>query len=109
MSNWSIVTKIVAAACGIVCTLVLLGGFVLIKFEIKMVTTFTRQILTELNEFIDDRASQAKTKFITSMFPTKEASSLNLLIIGIKGYLTGGCIVNIPCLLPPPGGIPASP
>ncbi|MFO7599204.1 MAG: methyl-accepting chemotaxis protein [Candidatus Desulfacyla sp.] len=61
MRNWSIVTKIVAAACGIVCTLVLLGGFVLIKFEIKMVSTFTRQILTELNEFIDDRATQAKT------------------------------------------------
>ena len=60
MRNWSIVTKIVAAACGIVCTLVLLGGFVLIRFEIKMVETFTRQILTELNEFIDDKAAEAK-------------------------------------------------
>jgi len=61
MRNWSIVTKIVAAACGIVCTLVLLGGFVLIKFEKKMVNTFTREILTELNEFIDERATQEKT------------------------------------------------
>jgi methyl-accepting chemotaxis protein WspA len=60
MRDWSIVTKIVAAACGIVCTLVLLGGFVLIKFEINMVGTFTRQILTELNEFIDMRATQEK-------------------------------------------------
>jgi methyl-accepting chemotaxis protein len=62
MRNWSIVTKIVAAACGIVFTLVLLGGFVLIRFEIKMVATFTRQILTELNEFIDDKATEAKTE-----------------------------------------------
>jgi len=62
MRKWSIVTKIVAAACGIVCTLVLLGGFVLIRFEIRMVDTFTRQILTELNEFIDDRATQAKSE-----------------------------------------------
>jgi methyl-accepting chemotaxis protein WspA len=60
MRNWSIVTKIVAAACSIVCILVLLGGFVLIRFEIKMVKTFTRQILMELNDFIDDKAAEAK-------------------------------------------------
>ena len=60
MRNWSIVTKIVVFACGIVCTLVLLGGFVLIKFEIRMVDTFTKEILTEINQFIDDRAQQEK-------------------------------------------------
>jgi methyl-accepting chemotaxis protein WspA len=61
MRNWSITTKIVAPACSIVCTLVLLGGFVLIKFETNMVDSFTEEILTELNQFIDERASQEKS------------------------------------------------
>ncbi|MBC8419389.1 MAG: methyl-accepting chemotaxis protein [Desulfobacterales bacterium] len=61
MSKWSIVTKIVASACGIVCTLVLLGGFVLIKFEINLVDKFTREILTGINQFIDDRAEEEKS------------------------------------------------
>ena len=61
MRDWSIVTKIVASACGIVCTLVLLGGFVLIKFEINMVDIFTEEILTGLNQLIDGRARQEKS------------------------------------------------
>ena len=60
MRNWSIVTKIVASACGIVCTLVLLGGFVLIKFEIKMVDSFTKEILSGIHNFIDERAGEEK-------------------------------------------------
>ncbi len=58
MRNWSIVTKIVASACGIVCTLVLLGGFVLIKFEIRMVHSFTEEILSGMHHFIDERAEE---------------------------------------------------
>ena len=60
MRNWSIVAKIVASACGIVCTLVLLGGFVLIKFEIKMVGSFTKEILSGIHHFIDERAEEEK-------------------------------------------------
>ena len=75
MRKWSIVTKIVAAACGIVCTLVLLGGFVLIRFEIRMVDTFTRQILTKLNEFIDDRATQAKIELEQNLHVNAEILS----------------------------------
>jgi len=60
MRNWSIVTKIVASACGIVCTLVLLGGFVLIKFEIRMVDSFTEGILSGIHHFIDERAEEEK-------------------------------------------------
>jgi len=58
MRNWSIITKIVVSACGIVCTLVLLGGFVLIKFEIKLVDSFTEEILSGIHHFIDDRAGE---------------------------------------------------
>ena len=58
MRNCSIVTKIVASACGIVCTLVLLGGFVLIKFEIRMVHSFTEEILSGMHHFIDERAEE---------------------------------------------------
>ena len=60
MRNWSIVSKIVASACGIVCALVLLGGFVLIKFEIRMVDSFTKEILSGIHHFIDDRAGEEK-------------------------------------------------
>ncbi|HDZ91902.1 MAG TPA: methyl-accepting chemotaxis protein [Deltaproteobacteria bacterium] len=60
MGNWSIVTKIVASACGIVCVLVLLGGFVLIKFEINLVDRFTAETLSRIHEFIDDRAEEEK-------------------------------------------------
>ena len=60
MRNWSIVSKIVASACGIVCTLVLLGGFVLIKFEIRMIDSFTKEILSGIHHFIDDRAEEEK-------------------------------------------------
>ncbi len=67
MRNWSIVTKIVAAACGIVCTLVLLGGFVLIKYEIRMVDSFTHEILSELNDFIDERAAQEKNALLQNV------------------------------------------
>ena len=55
MKNWSIVTKIVASTSGIVCLLVLLGGYILIRFEIKMVDTFTNEILRGYHELINDR------------------------------------------------------
>jgi len=60
MKNWSIVTKIVASTSGIVCLLVLLGGYILIRFEIKMVDTFTDEILRGYNELINDRELEEK-------------------------------------------------
>lgn len=60
MKNWSIVTKIVASTSGIVCLLVLLGGYILIRFEIKMVDTFTNEILRGYNELINDRELEEK-------------------------------------------------
>ena len=55
MKNWSIVTKIVASTSGIVCLLVLLGGYNLIRSEIKMVDDFTDEILRGFHELINDR------------------------------------------------------
>ncbi len=60
MKNWSIVTKLVASTSGIVCFLVLLGGFILIRFEIKMVDTFTGEILRGYHELINDREMEEK-------------------------------------------------
>ncbi|HIJ36712.1 MAG TPA: hypothetical protein HPP59_05480, partial [Deltaproteobacteria bacterium] len=58
MRNWSIVTKIVVSACGIVCVLMILGGFVLLNFEVRMVTSFTTEISRGINQFIDKRAEE---------------------------------------------------
>ena len=60
MKNWSIVTKIVAATSGIVCLLVLLGGYILIRFEIRMVDNFTDEILRGYHELINDREMEEK-------------------------------------------------
>jgi len=60
MKNWSIVTKIVASTSGIVCLLVLLGGFILIRFEIRMVDSFTKEILRGYHELINDREMEEK-------------------------------------------------
>ena len=60
MRNWSIITKLVASTSGIVCFLVLLGGFILIRFEIRMVDTFTDEILRGYHELINDREMEEK-------------------------------------------------
>ena len=60
MKNWSIVTKLVASTSGIVCFLVLLGGYILIRFEVKMVDTFTQEILRGYHELINDREMDEK-------------------------------------------------
>lgn len=60
MKNWSIVTKIVASTSGIVCLLVLLGGYILIRFEIRMVDNFTDEILRGYHELISDREMEEK-------------------------------------------------
>ncbi len=60
MKNWSIVTKIVASTSGIVCLLVLLGGYILIRYEIRMVDTFTTEILRGYHELINDREMAEK-------------------------------------------------
>jgi len=61
MRNWSIVTKIVVSACGIVSVLMILGGFVLLNFQVKMVNSFTTEISRGLNQFIDKRAEEEKS------------------------------------------------
>ena len=60
MKNWSIVTKIVASTSGIVCLLVLLGGYILIRFEVRMVDNFTDEILRGYHELINDREMEEK-------------------------------------------------
>jgi len=60
MRNWSIITKLVVSTCGIVCLLVMLGGFILIKFEINMVNSFTSEILKGINQFIDEGEAEEK-------------------------------------------------
>ncbi len=61
MRQWSIVTKIVASACGIVAVLISLGGFVLMKFEIDLVNSFTDQHLEKIHRSIDIREAEEKT------------------------------------------------
>jgi len=61
MYQWSIVTKIVASACSIVAVLIILGGFVLMKFEINLVNSFTDQYLEKINRSIDERETEEKT------------------------------------------------
>lgn len=60
MKNWSIVTKLVASTSGIVCLLVLLGGYILIRFEIEMVDSFTDEILRGYHELINNREMEEK-------------------------------------------------
>ncbi len=55
MRNMSIVTKIVAFACGIVSILLILGSFALIEFEVDMVEGFTEEHLEKINAAIEDR------------------------------------------------------
>ena len=64
MKNWSIVTKLVASTSGIVCFLVLLGGYILIRFEVKMVDTFTQEILRGYHELINDREEMDEKTFL---------------------------------------------
>jgi len=58
MRNQSIVTKITASVCGIVSVLLIIGGFVLLKFEINLVKTFMNEHLEKINRTIDDREKE---------------------------------------------------
>ncbi|MEJ2587996.1 MAG: methyl-accepting chemotaxis protein [Deltaproteobacteria bacterium] len=60
MKKWSIITKIVASTCGIVSILVLLGGFMLIRYQINMVDRFTEETLKRIHQFIDNREMEEK-------------------------------------------------
>ncbi|MFP3910987.1 MAG: methyl-accepting chemotaxis protein [Desulfobacteraceae bacterium] len=64
MRKWSIITKIVASTCGIVSLLVLLGGVVLIRYEIHMVDAFTRETLERIHQFIDNRQNEEKASLL---------------------------------------------
>lgn len=58
MRNQSIVTKITASVCGIVSVLLIIGGSVLLKFEINLVKTFMNEHLEKINQTIDDREKE---------------------------------------------------
>ncbi len=60
MRDWSIVTKIVVSACGIVSVLVLLGGFALIQDEIQLVNLFLSEHVFRINRAIDEREQQER-------------------------------------------------
>jgi methyl-accepting chemotaxis protein WspA len=83
MRNWSIITKIVASACGVISVLLLLGSFMLIRFEIRLVRTFIDEHMAKINQTIDDRERQEKTllrenvKFDTEIL--SEAGAIYLL------------------------------
>jgi len=61
MKNLSIVTKIVASACGIISVLLLLGGFVLIEFEKNIVNDFMDEHLKKISHSIEEREKAEKT------------------------------------------------
>lgn len=60
MGNLSIVTKIVASACGIVSVMLILGSLALIKFEINLIEAFTNEHLQKINRSIDEREEEER-------------------------------------------------
>ena len=60
MNGQSISTKVTASVCGIVFVLLLTGGFILMKIQIKMVENFTNQHLEKITRTIDDREQGEK-------------------------------------------------
>ena len=60
MRSRSIVTKIVASACGMVSLLLILGSSALIKFEINLVKAFTNEHLEKISHSIDERGKAEK-------------------------------------------------
>ena len=61
MRDPSIVTKIVASACGIVSVLLLLGSFVLIRFEIGREKACTDKYLKKISQSIHAREQEERT------------------------------------------------
>lgn len=60
MQSWSIVSKIVVSTCGIIAILLLLGGYILVKFEREMISSFANEHLEKLNQTIDEKAQEVK-------------------------------------------------
>ena len=83
MRNWSIVTKIVVSACGIVSVLLLLGSVVVIRTEIRIVTLFIDEHLAKIYQTIDDREQQQRNSLLNTVeFNTEilsEAGAIYLL------------------------------
>ena len=55
MRNWGIVTKIAVSASGVVLLFLLIGGFVVINFEINLVKSFQNERHTKLEQSIEAR------------------------------------------------------
>ena len=83
MRNWSIVTKIVVSACGIVSILLLLGTVVLIRTEIRIITLFIDEHLAKIHQTIDDREQEQRNSLLNNVeFNTEilsEAGGIYLL------------------------------
>ncbi len=60
MRNWSIVTKIVLSALGIVMVLLLVSSLVLLKLEIDLVETMTDENLQKIEQSIEGREDAEK-------------------------------------------------
>ena len=60
MQNWSIVTKIVLSALGIVMVLLLISSLVLLKLEIDLVETMTDENLQKIEQSIEQRKDAEK-------------------------------------------------
>jgi len=77
MRDWSIVTKIVASTCGIAFVLLLSGGLVLMRFETKLVQSFTDQYLDKIHQSIDKREKEEREALKKSFeFDTKILSGI---------------------------------
>ena len=79
MQNRSIVTKLVASACGIVSFLLIAGSFALLHFETRMGKIFTDRYLEKTNQSVhireqEERALLEKTVLLNSKILAKTAA-----------------------------------
>ncbi len=82
MTEQSIITKIAVYACGIISVLLIMGGFVLIKFEISLVEKFTNEHLEKINISIAEREKEDKASLLKNIsFNTEILSTLSALFL----------------------------
>jgi methyl-accepting chemotaxis protein len=67
MRNQSIATKITASALGIVSVLLLAGSFVLIRFEINLINTFTKEHIEKITRSINEREASESESLINKV------------------------------------------
>lgn len=78
MRNWGIITKITVSANGVILLLLVVGGFLLIRFEINLVDTFHEEFTANITESIGDRKN-AETESLrnTVIFTTQILSEIS--------------------------------